>query len=169
MTPPVQNRLQNYGEVNTYANQYAPVYPNNMPVNNNRVNQSFEYNQAPPVNVGQVRARVMTPSGGDGFVVGVADDEMKQRKNVVKNQFQRELMEQIEEKKRAKEEEKRRRDAEELEEERRIQKEREQMEGEFKREQDKKKKEIQDLQMANQHIIDKNVKKGPKQETKDEC
>jgi len=66
------------------------------------------------------------------FDVGATEDVLHARKNQIKNQFQRELLEQMEEKKRQKEEEKRKRDQEELEEERRIQKEREQIENEYK-------------------------------------
>ena len=161
MTPPApQSYMPPPGpsEYNYYANM--PSGPNAG------VNISMDIQPKNERIMANAAKRIMTPNrvNASAIDVGANDDVLKVRKNQIKNEFQRDLLEQMEQKKRAKEEEKRKRDQEEMEEERRIQREREQMEREFKAEQDKKKKEIEDMQKANEAILEaqrKQIEKKP--------
>ena len=172
MTPPVINQPQNLGEVNAYGNQFhpPPSYPqmnNNMP---SAVNQNNSIDMIQPSIMSNNAKRIMTPNyNQNGFDVGAPDDVIKQRKNQVKNQWQRELLEQMEEKKRAKEEEKRKRDLEEMEEERKIQRERDEIEMRFKQEEEKKKREMADLQRANEDIMMANKRAQEKKANAGRC
>lgn len=61
---------------------------------NHAVNSSVDMVAQPmPSNVGPSKPRLMTPNGGAAALdVGATDDVLKQRKNQVKNQWQRELL-----------------------------------------------------------------------------
>lgn len=169
MTPPVQQNPRMYGGAGPYGNQFGMAgggnaygqMPEPLP-QHHAANQSVEVDPRSDRGMQNAGRRLMTPSRGEAAAlqVGANEDMLVGRKKQIKNEWQRELLEQMEEKKRRKEEEKRKRDMEEMEEERRIQREREQMEMEFKKEQDKKKKEVEDMQKANEALMEAHRRKN---------
>ena len=170
--PPVAPHGQNgpphpynpYGRVPTAPSQpqsYIPAdYYSNQP-NGHGVNVSMDVQPRNDRFAPSAAKRLMTPNriAASAIDVGGNEDFAKVRKNQIKNEWQKDLLEQMELKKRAKEEEKRKRDMEEFEEEKRVQREREQMEKEFKMEQNKKKKEFEDMQKANEALLEAHRRK----------
>lgn len=120
-TPPMPN-MPNY-PVNQAAFPSQPQFnpmpdplgPLPMPKGNN---MSMEIEPQQEAVVIPNRRKIQTPAtGGDGLGVGGNQDLLKDNKNRMKNEWQQQLLDQMEQKKRKQEEEKRKRDQEELEEE----------------------------------------------------
>lgn len=128
-------------------NQYSPKYAN-PPVDN------YKYsNLSPPPD-----ERVYSDPAKD-FAKSIEDSK--------KLELQRALAMQIEEKQRKKDEEKRRKMLEERYEEEKLMKERQELENEFRREAEKKKKQINDLQSFNSNnlVTAEPVRKGRRPRT----
>jgi hypothetical protein len=154
MTPPVQNNPR-MGQYNAYSNMPDPNGP--LPSHTN-VNQSMEAEGRGERVLASNAQRIMTPSG-PGMRVGGNESVLEGRKKQMKNQWQQELLEQMEEKKRAKDEEKRRRDMEEMEEEKKIERERQEIDRKYQEEQDKKKQEIAKMQQDNVDLMEAHKRK----------